>query len=389
MKRFSTALLTLIAVHAATAADGPNLPGGSSLSRKAELGRRLFFDTNLSTPPGQSCASCHDPAAFFADPDQQQPTSDGASPELKGSRNAPIAMYAAFIPRFHFDRDEGLFVGGQFLDGRAASLKEQAKGPFVNPLEMANPDPSAVVGKVRQADYAPLFRRVYGQRALDDSRKAYNRVADAIAAFERTPAFARFTSKYDYYLAGKARFTPAERRGRQIYEDPDKGNCAACHPDRPAKDGAPPLFTDHTYDNLGVPKNPDNPFYALPPDLNPEGFGFVDQGLGGFVKQASENGKFKVQTLRNIAKTAPYMHNGYFKTLRGVVDFYNTRDIRPLCASPMTPEAQALAQGCWPAPEVAENVNHEELGALNLSAREVDDLLAFLNALTDGYRLTR
>jgi cytochrome c peroxidase len=386
MKRCSTVLLVLMAVQSALAAD--NLPpaGGNGLSRKAQLGRKLFFDTNLSEPAGQSCASCHDPGAFFTDPDKNVPTSDGVLPELKGSRNTPGAMYAAHSPPFHYDEAEGLYVGGQFLDGRAATLTEQAKGPFLNPLEMANPDKSAVVDKVRRAEYAPLFQRVYGRRSLDDTDKAYNRIADAIAAFERTPRFAPFTSKFDYYLAGKAQLTRQERRGRKLYEDADKGNCAACHPDRPAEDGSPPLFTDFTYDNLGVPKNPDNPFYALPPGLNPKGFDFVDYGLGAFVHENSENGKFKVPTLRNIARTGPYMHNGYFRTLRGVVDFYNTRDVKPRCQNPLTAEDQAIREGCWPAPEVAENVNHAELGALGLTEREVDDLVAFLRTLTDGYR---
>jgi cytochrome c peroxidase len=384
-RNLSLVLLALMAAHAA-GADDRILPGDKSLSRKAQLGQKLFFDANLSTPPGQACASCHDSGAFFIDPDPSAPTSKGVLTERHGNRNTPTALYAAFSPAFHFDPAEGLYVGGQFLDGRAATLQEQAKGPFLNPLEMANPDQTAVVDKVRQADYAPLFGKVYGKRALDHTEQAYDRIADAIAAFERTPVFKPFTSKYDGYLAGKARFTRQEKRGRKLFEDPDKGNCAACHPDRPAEDGTPPLFTDFTYDNLGVPKNPANPFYALPPELNPDGFDFVDKGLGAFVKDSAQNGKFKVPSLRNIARTAPYMHNGYFKTLRGVVDFYNSRDIKPACKNPLTTEAQALADGCWPAAEVAENVNHAELGDLGLTDREVDDLVAFLRTLTDGYR---
>ena len=382
MKRLSAALLSLAL---AVSASGDDVLA-AGMSRKARLGRKLFFDARLSTPPGQSCASCHDPKAFFTDPDRSAPTSKGASPDRHGNRTAPTAMYAAFSPPFRFDQGEGLFVGGQFLDGRAATLREQAKGPFLNPLEMGNADPSEVVEKVRRAEYAPLFLEVFGKRALDDPGGAYERIAAAIAAFERTPAFSPFTSKYDYYIAGKAKLTAEERRGREVYENADKGNCAACHPSRPGADGAPPLFTDHTYDNLGVPKNPDNPFYALPRDLNPDGPNFVDKGLGGFVKDAAEDGKFKVPTLRNIGKTPPYMHNGYFKTLRGVVDFYSTRDIKPACPNPMKPEAEALAQGCWPAPEVAANVNHQELGALSLSEQEKDDLVAFLKTLTEGYK---
>ncbi|CAL1239419.1 cytochrome-c peroxidase [Candidatus Methylocalor cossyra] len=375
-------LITLIALVTAPAV----LAAPPFLSRKARLGRELFFDTRLSNPPGQACASCHDPKARFTDPDRSAPTSKGASPELHGHRNAPTLLYAAFSPPFHFDRTAQDYLGGQFLDGRAATLKEQAKQPFLNPVEMANPDPAAVVDKVRQAPYAPLFLRVYGRRALDDPRKAFDRIADALAAFERTPQFRPFSSKYDYYLLGKARLTPQEQRGRRLFEDPAKGNCAACHPDRPAEDGTPPLFTDHSYDNLGVPRNPDNPFYTLPRQFNPEGFGFVDLGLGATVQKQADAGRFKVPTLRNIARTAPYMHNGYFKTLRGVVDFYNSRDVKPPCANPLASEAEALRDGCWPAAEVPDNVNRDELGDLGLTPQEVDDLVAFLHTLTDGYR---
>jgi cytochrome c peroxidase len=312
---------------------------------KIQLGEKLFFDTRLSNPAGQACASCHDPNHAFSDPNPNQPVSNGVLTSLKGNRNAPAIMYASFTPAFHFSPPEGLFIGGQFLDGRAATLKDQAKGPFLNPLEMANPDAAAVVEKARQAEYAGLFEQVYGPGALDDIEQAYDNLADAIAAFERTGRFRPFTSKYDYFLAGKAKLTPKEKRGRFIFEDGDKGNCAACHPSR-TDNGAKPLFTDFTYDNLGVPKNPDNPFYALPADLNPAGKGFVDRGLGGSLKKAAEYGKFKVPTLRNIEITAPYMHNGYFKTLRGVVEFYNSRDTRPACADERVNDTQALADGC-------------------------------------------
>jgi cytochrome c peroxidase len=374
----------LLAVQAV--AGEPALPGGKWVTPKVKLGGELFFDTNLSTPAGQSCASCHEARRAFTDPDKRIPTSEGVISERFGSRNTPTAMYAAFSPEFHFDEEEGLFVGGQFWDGRAANLEEQAKQPFLNPLEMANPSRAAVVKKVRRAPYARLFEEVYGQGALDETERAYDLIADAIAAFERSPALNRFSSKYDAYLAGKARLSPKELRGLKVFEDPAKGNCAACHPNRPSEDGSPPLFTDFTYDNLGVPGNPDNPFYALPSKFNPNGRAFVDRGLGASVGSADEDGKFKVSTLRNIAVTAPYMHNGYFRSLRAVVEFYNNRDVKPACRHAMTRERAALRQGCWPVPEVADNVNQDELGNLGLTDREMDDLVAFLNTLTDGYR---
>jgi len=157
-------------------------------------------------------------------------------------------------------------------------------------------------------------------------------------------------------------------RGLQLFVSEEKGNCDACHPSFPTVEGVGPLFTDYTYDNLGVPSNPENPFYLLPEDLNPDGFDFVDLGLGETVMDPGENGKFRVPTLRNIAITAPYMHNGVFKTLFEVIAFYNTRDIAP-----------------WPAPEVAENVNKDELGNLQLTNQEIEDLVAFLTTLTDGW----
>ena len=147
-----------------------------------------------------------------------------------------------------------------------------------------------------------------------------------------------------------------------------KGNCAACHPSNASPDGTPPLFTDFSYDNLGVPKNPENPFYTSPEDLNPEGYDFVDLGLGATLNDPAENGKFRVPTLRNVAITSPYLHNGVFKTMFQVVSFYKSRDVAP-----------------WPEPEVAENVNHDELGDLGLTNMEMEDIVAFLSTLTDGW----
>ena len=371
----------LVAFALMTQASGED----AAANARAQLGRVLFFDATLSEPAGQSCASCHDPASAFTDPDRARPTSKGVHRERFGNRNTPSAMYMAFSPAFHFDKEEGHYVGGQFWDGRAATLEEQAKGPFLNPVEMANPDKRAVVEKVRRAAYASQFDAAFGKGSLDETERAYDAIVAAIAAFERTAEFQPFTSKHDAWLQGKAKLTAQELRGLRLFNDEKKGNCAACHPSQRRPDGGLPLFTDFTYDNLGVPRNPDNPFYALDKAYNPQGTKFVDKGLGGFVKQRAEDGKVKVPTLRNIALTAPYMHNGYFKTLRGVVAFYKDRDVRPACKGEAT-EAAALKRGCWPKAEVARNVNKEELGRLKLTGQEVDDIVAFMEALTDGYQ---
>lgn len=360
--------------------------GFAQADNKSELGQKLFFDKNLSNPAGQACASCHDPKHFFTDPDSSEPTSEGVIKGRFGSRNAPTLLYAKASPSFHFDKAEGLYMGGQFLDGRAATLNIQARQPFLSRLEMNNTNQAAVVEKVRKAPYASLFLQVFGPTSLNDTPKAYQNIANAIAAYENLPIFAPMTSKYDYYMQGKASFTAQERRGRVIFEDGGKGNCAACHPSRPTANGAQrPLLTDFSYDNLGVPRNPKNRFYTQPSQFNPLGYGFVDIGLGDHVHNPAEDGKFKVPTLRNIDRTAPYMHNGYFKTLKGVVNFYNTRDVKRRCSNLWLTEAEAMQQGCWPTAEVSANVNHDELGHLGLTAQEEDDLVAFLKTLTDGY----
>jgi cytochrome c peroxidase len=340
----------------------------ADFTSKERLGKLLFFETGLSTPPGQACSSCHDPAAAFADPDPELPVSRGALPGRYGNRNDMPVAYAAFVPPLHLDPAEGIWVGGLFWDGRANTLAEQAQGPPLNPLEMANPDTATVAEKLRALAYAGLFTQVYGPDALGSPASAFANMADAIEAYERTSEVSPYDAKYDLWLRGEAELSDQELRGLEIFEAEDKGNCAACHPSQPAEDGSPPLFTDFTYDNLGVPRNPENPFYLLPAELNPDGFAFVDLGLGVTVGDPAENGKFRVPTLRNVAVTAPYMHNGAFKTLFQVVAFYNTRDVAD-----------------WPDAEVAENVNDEELGDLGLTNPELEDLVAFMRTLTDGW----
>jgi cytochrome c peroxidase len=350
---------------------------------KARLGRAIFFDASLSNPAGQSCASCHNPKNAFTDPNKFSPTSGGVLPGLAGNRNSPTAMYAGFSPAFQWNEEDQVYMGGLFLDGREKTLEDQAKRPFLNHSEMANTSKAQVVDKVR-AKYLKEFEYVYDKGALDDVDSAYDHIADAIASFERTPVFSPFTSKYDAYLAGKARLNEREMRGLKLFESESKGNCSACHISRPASDGTPPLFTDFTYDNLGVPRNPKNPFYKLA-QANPAGYQWIDNGLGAALSLPSENGKFKVPTLRNIAVTSPYMHNGYFSDLKSVVDFYNTRDVKPGCNNIFTTELDANFKKCWPAAEVPDTVNHEELGNLKLNNQEVEDIVIFMQTLTDGW----
>ncbi len=372
-------LLLIFTVGTATA---------NELTDEEKLGKLIYFDDDLSVPKGQSCASCHDSEFGFADPDSSRAVSQGAIPVRFGNRNSPTAAYAAFSPDFYYDENEGMYIGGQFWDGRADNLSEQAKGPFLNPLEMNNPSEAAVIQKIRHSDYAGLFENVYGEGALDDVETAYDLMADAIAAYEETDELNKFTSKYDKYLAKEVKLTKQEREGLRLFNNPKKGNCAACHPSTAGPYAAEPLFTDFTYDNLGVPSNlgmiEDStdleyyyPFYYPPiaSTFNPYGLDFVDYGLGGALmggidENLGEIGKMKVPTLRNVAITPPYVHNGVFTSLKEVVHFYNTRDV---------PGAG------WPAPEVDMNVNTDELGDLGLTDEEEDAIVAFMETLTDGY----
>jgi len=356
--RLCGTLFAALSLLIATA--GLSLAKSNQPSSEQHLGRLLYFDKDLSNPLGQACASCHLPVAGYADPDQELPVSEGAVTGRFGGRNAPSAAYAAFSPVFGLDSASGQYRGGQFWDGRAPTLEEQAKGPFLNPVEMNNTK-EGVVQAVRNSRYAELFKRVYGPESLDVTESAYNLIAQAIASFERTAQVNRFTSKFDYYLKGKVALTAQENRGLQLFNG--KGNCSACHPSSSLDGKTPPLFTDFTYDNLGVPRNMAYPFYLIDPSPYP------DLGLGAIITDPAQKGKFKVMTLRNIALTAPYSHNGYFKTLKEIVHFYNTRNL----------------PGLWPQPDVVENVNTTELGDLGLTDQEEDDIVAFLLTLTDGF----
>ncbi|WP_166430467.1 cytochrome c peroxidase [Polymorphobacter arshaanensis] len=360
-------------------------PAKAALTAQQALGKSLFFDATLSHSGNQSCGSCHSPASAFTDPDKTHATSKGDNPTLFGNRNAPSAMYMAYSPDFHFDPVEGLYVGGQFGDGRAATLEAQAKGPFLNPVEMGNASRADVVARLQSGANAAAFMTVYGTNVFDDVDVAYNNLAGAIAEYERSSELSPFTSKYDYSLKGQARLSWQEMRGLAAFNDPMKGNCAACHISTPGDDGSLPLFTDFTYDNIGSPKNWHSDFLSLDFQYNPDGAAFLDYGLGGVVGDDSLYGAFKVTTLRNIALTAPYGHNGWFTSLDQVVDFYATRDSKPVCVDPTVTATEAVTLGCWPAAEFDATKNADELGNLPLSKRDKADIVAFLNTLSDGY----
>lgn len=343
--------------------DIPNLFDDVNIT-KQQLGEALFHDTSLSLTRNQSCASCHNPAQAFSDTRDNGvggAVSLGDDNVTLGLRNTPMLTYAALIPTFE-QNDNGDFVGGQFWDGRANDLTEQAKGPFLNPAEMQMPDVASVIARVNEnSNYIDAFETLYGAGILGDEEAAFEALADAIATFQSSTSFATFDAKLDRREA----LTAQEQLGRDLFR---QNRCVSCHSDR----GNNALFTNFEYENIGVPKN--TSLFGL----NGTDEDFVDHGLleNPNVNDNNQDGRFRTPSLRNVAVTAPYMHNGVFKELKTVVHFYNTRDV-PGAINPET----GLP---WEASEVRRNrVGGNRVGNLGLTDAEEDAIVAFLKTLTD------
>lgn len=435
----------------ADSAAAPVPPAAEGLSAAARAGEALFHDTSLSVSGQQSCATCHVPArAFTADPatDRGLPVPlGGAHMDLAGFRNAPSLMYASFTPEFFLD--EGTPTGGFFRDGRTSSLAVQAQQPFVTGFEMANASAAEVVARLQLSPATlALFEAAYGTEVLADPPSTLADIGRAIAAYEtEDPEFHPFSSKFDYWLLGQAQLTPQEQAGLALFNNPGKGNCTACHPSARQGYSSHPLFTDFTYDNIGVPRNWNIPANAaaprspvsgapltympaetnVPPDAE---YRYYDMGLCGpfapdltdpnprpdFTRITTACGVFKVPTLRNVALTAPYFHNGSMPTLHRLVQFYVTRDINnntgnnpyPVPAGPGGNPYQRLGTFFVGADGEADLYEYNDLpvaydGGVNtgenpytlptfaggtaptLTRSEIDELVAFLCTLTDGY----
>ncbi|MGD8413430.1 MAG: cytochrome c peroxidase [Candidatus Latescibacterota bacterium] len=433
----AAAILLLAASFAASAQD-------FSLTPLEQLGRNIYFD-KISEPGSMACATCHGPSVGFTGPiggiNAHGAVYRGAVPQRFGNRKPPTASYATLSPILSYDDGEGLFIGGNFWDGRATGERlgnpaaDQALGPFLNPVEQNNPSKQVVLEKIAASKYAWLWEAVWGEpiswETPNEIELNYDRVGLSVAAFEDSREVNQFSSKFDVFWANTVLagvdvrdinmnnwmtyagmgLDDDEVEGLALFNDESKGKCSLCHVldpyEGPGGVEFPPVLTDFTFDNLGVPKNPENPFYRMDEvylddgtPINPLGADWIDTGLGGFLEtrpewqaMAAENyGKQKVPTLRNVDKrpgdypgdiydkwkdmtlSAPeglpkaYMHNGAFKSLKEVVHFYNTRDVAD-----------------WPPPEVAENVNTDELGNLGLTDAEEDLIVLFMTTLSDGY----
>ena len=340
------------------------------------LGEVLFFDKSISFNKTQSCSTCHSPDTAFVDQRKNsanQMVSEGDNPHLHGNRNANTALYAMFSPNFHFDKKIQDYVGGQFWDGRAKDLAEQAGGPPVNPVEMGMPDKKAIVERLKaDPTYYKPITDLYGESIWADADKIYAIMEKAIGEFEKQELFAQFSSKYDRALKGEAELTALESKGKALFFDKTRTNCSNCHQSSEAN-SATETFTNYRYFNIGVPSNQELIKH------NKLAADFVDNGLldNPMVKgDKKQKGKFKVPTLRNISVTAPYMHNGVFRDLKTVLLFKDSFNNPNRKINPETGKA-------WDKAEYAQTINPDVLKAKPLTDEEINALEVFLKTLTD------
>jgi cytochrome c peroxidase len=361
------------------------------------LGKALFHDPSLSASGRQSCASCHSPEHAYGPPNALSVQLGGADMTLTGVRAAPSLRYVQNVPAYtdHYHENDGNDAedqgptGGHNWDGRANSAHEQARIPLLSAHEMANGEPVVVVEKIRKGPHAQAFRAVLGNDILDDDATAFNAVLMALEVFQQTPAeFYPYTSKYDAVLRGQAKLTAQEQRGLRVFNDPDKGNCAACHPGD-IREGAFPAFSDFGFIALGVPRN-----RKLTGNADPA---FHDLGLCGpdrtdLKDRADYCGLFRTPSLRNVALRQAFFHNGVFHSLDEVMHFYAERDVKPQKWYPRGPDGKVRNFDDLPA-QYHDNVNMEApFGGKpgdkpRMTEGEMRDVIAFLKTLTDGYQL--
>ncbi len=376
MTNFQTFTAAAAAALLLNACNGSNDTADVAVySTKEALGAALFFDTNLSFNRSQACATCHNPEHGFIDDRENAvagAVSLGDDSTSLGDRNAPTAAYAKFSPLFTLTGAHP--KGGQFLDGREDDLKGQAGGPPTNPIEMGMPSKAATVARIEEnSDYVDAFKRFYGDAIFSDANGTYAAMAESIAKFEKTEAFAPFDSKYDRYLQGKYVMTPQEELGMALFFSEANTNCATCHQLNSQSEVEKETFSNYEFHNIGVPPNTD--LYSA---NTPLAGGVIDDGLfrNPAVSDEAHKGKFKTPTLRNVAVTAPYMHNGVFKELRTVIEFY---DHMGSGEQPENPETGLP----WENPETNATVSRTDLSMPALSDTKIDALVAFLKTLTD------
>ncbi|ARP82668.1 cytochrome-c peroxidase [Bordetella genomosp. 8] len=413
------------------------------LSLAAQVGQKLFFDHDMSGSRKISCATCHDPNFAYGPPNNLAAQLGGQAMTQRGVRAVPSLRYKDKTPPYSdlLDNPDAISVpgpgGGFDWDGRAANHADQAQGPLLDPVEMANASAAEVVAKVKAADYAPLFRQAFGEHALDDTAAAFRDLTAALQAFQLEDiSFRPYNSKFDMYTSNKkgGQLTIAELRGLKVFADPNTGNCASCHYQGAGFRGSSALFTDFSYEAIGVPRND---LHATAPGANHNDIpandkdaGRFDMGLCGPQRpdhKLEEDGApshfcgmFKAPTLRNVALRQAFFHNGVIHTLEQAIRFYNTRDTNPELWYP-TSGGKVLKPGdpgydpAYPSyglitVQYAKGTGHVEKyndlprrywanidtqmpldgraagSTPPMSEQDVHDLICFLNTLTDDYR---
>ncbi len=363
------------------------------------IGQKLFHDTRLSRPQGQSCASCHDPGRAFgqslataralAGPG----TSEGSRPGHFGTRTAPSLLYVRYVPRRHFyQEDDAPFAspfGGLFADGRADTLAEQIRGPLLDPHEMNNGTPAQLLRSAQRSGLAAELAPRFGPAVQRDPEALLRALGESLQAFLQSDAMAPFSSRFDDFLRGTAPLSPAERRGLALFRNPDKGNCASCHmltewASRPERS----LFTDFGYDAISVPRN-----RKLAGNRDPRHF---DTGLDATARRLGwpDPGQWcaylRTPGLRNVAVRQRFMHNGIFSDLREAVAFYNTRSTDPARWYAGGQPFDDVPAGCRGSVNVNSPPMNRRAGtAPALTEAEIDDIVAFLSSLTDKAYVAR
>jgi cytochrome c peroxidase len=360
----------------------------------ADLGRQLFLDPALSASGKIACATCHDPKHDFAPANAQAVQRGGEDGRSFGVRAVPSLKYTQNTPPFteHFSDDEGDDsvdqgpAGGRTWDGRSQSFHDQARLPLFSSFEMANADSDAVVAKV-QAGHAAQFRAVFGGKVFDDKALAFKGVLMALEAYQQSPGeFYPYSSKYDAFLRHEVSLSAQELRGLTAFNDPGKGNCARCHPSAKIN-GAFPQFTDFGFAAIGAPRN-----LRIPANADRR---YHDLGLCGPWRTDLQDrheycGLFRTPSLRNVARRRVFMHNGVFHSLSDVVRFYAERDSKPQKWYPRAPGGGILKFDDLPATYVANLDTQAPFDphagdAPPLSEQDIEDIVVFLQTLSDGY----
>jgi cytochrome c peroxidase len=393
----ASAALSAVGAAASCAAEDrePSLPPASSSpppsAAIAQIGRLMFFDASLSASGKLACGTCHDPRYAYGPPPGKALAYGGKSMALPGTRAVPSIRYLHGAPSFaeqhHFvDGDIGP-VGGFTWDGRASSLHEQAQLPLLAGNEMANTGPAEVARKLRKAVYAAQFRAAFGEHIFSDPQRTFEAGLLALEAFQQDPAeFYPYSSRYDAFLRGELELTEQEERGVALFKDPAKGNCASCHLGV-SRAGTPPPFTDFDYANVGVPRNARIPANA--------DSGYYDLGLCGPVRQdllrkREYCGYFRSPTVRNVALRDAFFHNGAFTSLLDVMHFYVERDLHPEKYYSRNADGSVHKFDDLP-PGYPINIDRDPPldrdpgAAAALTEAEIEDIIAFLRTLTDGY----